>query len=168
MARRPHRSFQMQRSSRLTQWLGPAFQGYVSVASGGATLISTATFEDPVTLMRSRGMVSITPTAVSADLDLVGAFGVGIVSAEAAAAGVASMPEPYSDSDWGGWVVWRSFAYHFEFATAAAVNYPRFDFEVDSKAMRKISASETIVTIAESVTGAFEISSNLRRLIKLP
>ena len=84
------------------------------------------------------------------------------------AVGIASLPEPFTDADWGGWLVWRSFSYHLEFATAAALNFPVWDFEVDSKAMRKIRTSDAIVLVAESQTGAFFISTPLRHLIKLP
>ncbi len=89
---RPHRSFGGKRSARLTQWIGPAAQDYVNVAAGGATLLGSAPFEEAATIMRTRGQVSIIPQAVSADVAIAGAFGIGIVSQEAFAAGVASKP----------------------------------------------------------------------------
>ena len=155
------------RSGRLTQWIGPADQGYVTVAAGGSTLVSSASFDQPLTVMRSRGQVSIIPTVLSADLNIVGAFGMAIVSAEALAAGITSIPDPFLDADWGGWYVWRSFSYRFEFADATGVNFPNWSFEVDSKAMRKLTVNEAIVLVAESQGGGFSISTPIRQLVKL-
>ena len=91
----------------------------------------------------------------------------GIVSAEAFAAGVASVPEPFTDADWGGWMQWRAFSYQFEFGTAAAVNYPNWNFEIDSKAMRKVESNEVLVQVFESIVGAVRVSAPLRILLKL-
>ncbi len=167
MARPRARGFSRQKSARLTQWVGPADQGFIGVASGGAILLTSFPFEEPATIMRTRGNVAIRPAAFTADVDIVGAYGHGVVSQEAFAAGVVSIPEPFSDGDWGGWFVWRSFAYHFEFADATGVNFPNWTFDIDSKSMRKVSPNEVMVTIVESREGAFNLSSNIRTLIKL-
>jgi len=152
---------------RTTEWIGPADQNFVGVGSGGATLIASSSFEISSTIIRTRGAVTIRPAVTVADAAIVGAFGMGIVSAEALAAGIASIPEPFSDGDWGGWFVWRSFGYELEFEDATGVSYPSWGFEVDSKAMRKIGPSEAIVFVAESQFGAFDIAASLRLLAKL-
>ena len=130
-------------------------------------MISSVSFEEQTTAVRLRGQVSIAPNAFTADLNIVGAIGLGIVTAEAFAAGVGSIPEPFNDADWGGWLMWRSFSYRFEFASAVGVDFPNWNFEVDSKAMRRISPNEVAVIIAESQSGAFVISTPLRMLVKL-
>ena len=161
------RSFGHSGSRRLTQWAGPAIQAYVAVASGGATLIAQLAFEEQSTIVRNRGMVSIRPQSYAADIDINGAYGIGIASAEAVAAGVASVPEPFTDGDWGGWMVWRSFAFHYEFASAISTFESSWQTEVDSKAMRKVSPNEVAVFVAESQSGAFFIAEGIRTLIKL-
>ena len=163
-----HRGFRgSQRSQRLTTWIGPADQGYVNVASGGATLITSFAFEEPATIMRTRAMVSFRPQSTGADLDIVGAFGMGVVSAEAFAAGVASIPEPFSDADWGGWFVWQSFGFRIEFSDATGIAFPRWDVTLDSKAMRKVGSNEVAVFVAESQAGAYAINTPVRMLVKL-
>ena len=152
---------------RLTQWIGPALQGYIAVATGGATVIASVPFLEKATIARTRGNVSIKPEAVASDTELIGAVGFGVVSSEALAAGVASIPEPFTDADWSGWFVWRSFSYDFEFSDASGLNYPDWNFEVDSKAMRKVGPNESAVIVAESFSGAFRISIPLRMLVKL-
>jgi len=164
---RPRHSFGRRGGQkRLTEWIGPADQGYLSVASAGATLIGFGSFETSATIVRTRGMVSIR-AAVSAGLDIIGAIGVGIVSTEAFTAGIASVPEPFSDADWGGWYVWRSFSYRFDSVTQVGVFPSVWDFEVDSKAMRKIGSNETLVIVAESQAGAYFVSAPLRTLVKI-
>ena len=152
---------------RLTTWLGPADQGYVSVASGTKVIISFASFGEPATVIRSRGTVSIAPDSFGADVEYKGAIGMGIVSTDAFTAGVASIPGPWLDSDWGGWYVWRSFAEIFEFKDATGSLVISTGFQVDSKAMRKITTNETLVVIAESQSGAYQIFSAVRTLLKL-
>ena len=154
-------------SRRLTQWVAPANQGYVVVADGGATVVSTIPFGVPATIVRTRGQVSIRPNSLAADAAIIGAIGMGIVSAEAVAIGVTAIPEPFTDGDWPGWFVWRSFSFLYEFQDATGTGIQTIDFEVDSKAMRKIGQNETIVFVAESQAGAFQVSSPVRMLIKL-
>ena len=130
-------------------------------------MVQSFTPVESMTIIRHRGMIMFTSQAEVADLNIVGALGFGIVSNEAFAAGVGSIPEPFTDSDWGGWMVWRSFAYHFEFQDATGVNYARWDMEIDSKAMRKIGPNEVLVHIVESQTGAFNLAAPIRALVKL-
>jgi len=167
VARRHNFNRPRQSRGRLTQWIGPPLQSYVAVSSAGATLVSSATFEEPITQVRTRGIVSIRPASTAADVDITGAFGIGVVSAEAFAAGVGSIPEPYTDGDWGGWFVWRTFSMSIQFESATGVRDLTQNFEVDSKAMRKLSPNETMVFIAESQVGAFQIADCTRQLIML-
>ncbi len=172
--RRVVRGFPVARGARRrTQWVGPADQQYVAVATTAKTLIGSFTPATAVpsmnnpTVVRVRGEVSITPQAFSADVTIVGAYGVAIVSTDAFAAGAASVPGPFDDADWGGWLVWRSFSRIFEFADATGFFWGSFEQEVDSKAMRKMGSNDTMVLVAESQLGAFFISMPLRFLMKL-
>ena len=164
--RRSFRSFGP-RSARLTEWGGLADQGFVAVASTGATLVSSVSFEDPGTLIRSRGALSLHPTSFAADGNVVGAFGAGIVSAEALAVGITALPHPYRDSDWGGWMIWESFAFRLEFASAVGFEMPTIRIVIDSKAMRKVAPNEALVFVAESQEGAFQVNEAIRLLLKL-
>ena len=153
--------------TRKTQWGGLADQAYLTVASGGSTLISSTSFAAPATVVRNRGMVAIKPSSYTADVSPVGAVGMGIVSQEALAVGVSAIPTPFSDADWGGWLMWRSFAYHFESITQAGVLLGTWNMEIDSKAMRKVEPNEALVFIAESQSGAFSIAETVRLLLLL-
>ncbi len=63
--------------------------------------------------------------------------------------------------------MWRSFSYTYEFHTAASSLLASWQFEVDSKAMRKAESNEVLVTVAQSNSGAYEISMPMRFLTKL-
>jgi len=167
MARR-HGSFRDKGARRLTQWVGPAIQGYVGVATGGATLIASTAIEEQTTVVRTRGHCSVQPGSFAADLNVIGAVGMCVVSQEALAAGVTAVPEPFTDAEWGGWLVWRSFSLHLDVQSAVGFDAnSALEFEVDSKAMRRVSPNEAIVIVAESQAGAFDISTPWRMLLKL-
>ncbi len=119
------------------------------------------------TIVRARGQVSVAPDVASADVDIVGAIGMGVVTEEAFAAGEASIPGPFGGADWDGWFVWRSFSMRYEFHTAASTLLLDQRWEVDSKAMRKVPQGLTIVLMAESQTGAYDLSMPIRLLLKL-
>ncbi len=120
------RSFTRGGPRRQVTWVGPADQGFIAVSSGGATLLSSfnpvtdAGMSKP-TIVRTRGAVTIVPNSFAADLNFDGAFGIGVVSNQAFAAGIASIPEPFDEADWDGWMVWRSFAYTLEFSDATGI-----------------------------------------------
>ncbi len=156
---------------RQVTWIGPADQGYITVAAGGATILGSfdpiAAGMDKPTIVRTRGFVGIVPLSYTADLTVTGAFGVGVVSTQAFAAGIASVPEPFDEADWDGWFVWRSFAFEYEFQDSTGSFLSTFGLEVDSKAMRKVSANETMVLVGQSESGAFKIAPHIRALLKL-
>ena len=168
MARRFRRGAQNAQRHRLTKWIGPADQGAVNVASTGATIISSVSFEDPATLVRTRGVVGVKLQAYGADSEVFGALGLGIVSAEALAIGVTAVPHPFRDPDWGGWFVWRTFFFRYEFHDATATMFPAsIQFEIDSKAMRKVEPNEALVVVAESQVGSFAVADGTRVLVML-
>ena len=152
---------------RLTEWGNLADQGFVAVSSAGATLISSTSFESPGTIVRSRGMISLRFAAHNADVSVVGAFGIGLVSAEALAVGITAVPEPFTDSDWGGWMTWQPFARRLEFSDATGLYSEDWEYVIDSKAMRKVEPNSAMVFVAESQQGAFQISETVRLLLKL-
>jgi len=142
-------------------------QGYVTVAAGTKVIIQSISFAEKATIVRNRGQFSIKPVSAAADVSVVGALGVGIISAEALAAGAASIPGPFSQAEWDGWMVWQPFQFTFEFVTGAGILITSTEAVIDSKAMRKVGANEVAVFMAESQSAAFEISVVLRTLIKL-
>ena len=129
--------------------------------------MSSISFAEPSTIVRTRGMFTIALSTYVADLEIVGAIGMGVVTAEAFLAGVASVPEPYTDADWGGWFMWRSFAHRYEVKGGESSLLASWSIEVDSKAMRKVTTNEVMVVVVESHVGAIRVADCTRNLIKL-
>jgi len=140
---------------------------FTAVAAGGATILTSLSFESPGTLIRTRGMVSVFPQAAGADINVVGAFGIGIVSAEALSVGITAIPTPFTDADWGGWMVLQPFAFRLDVTSDIGRLISSLQIEVDSKAMRKVGPNTAAVVVAESLSGALSVADTTRLLLKL-
>ncbi len=157
---------------RTTTWsLGTGGVTQQAIITTGKTLLGSGIVlvtEDTATIVRTHGYFWAGVQQASAALDgFIGAFGIGLVSDQAFAAGIASIPTPFTDAEWDGWFLWGSFSLAWDFDDATGVRFSMLNHIVDSKAMRKVSDNETIVLVAESQSGAFDISMPLRMLLKL-
>jgi len=160
---------------RKTSWIQGPGDATIIVMSGSSTLGfgSSVGLFDGETVIRVRGSLQAFLTSVTAAGDGYHvAVGIGVFTSEAFAAGIASLPSPISDMDWNGWLYHRFYDLH-----GAAAGSPEADvstsiqFEVDSKAMRKVNDGVTIgclvqgVELGDSVMGVYFQS---RLLMKLP
>ena len=170
-----HASRSTQRSKRLTEWiLGPSSVDGAFSASGKALWSFGAFGDRPVTIVRIRGHMSLYMIASSTvGTGFFGALGIGLVSDEAFAAGVASIPGPLVSADWDGWI-WHNFfdvrAITGTIADGANADSVVARIEIDSKAMRRWDAeSMTLVgvtEVVESIAGQLETQGDSRVLIK--
>ena len=156
---------------RQVTWISPADQGYLAVGANAKVLMASfdpvATGMEKPTIIRNRGELSVRPTSFASDAGIVGAYGMAIVSDQAAAIGITAIPGPFTEAEWDGWLVWHSFSMFLEFGDATGRFMADRAIIVDSKGMRKISDNETLVVVAESQSGAFSISAPIRTLFKL-
>ena len=155
-------------NKRVNAWVASADQGGQSLASNASAIMQSNATLGGTTIVRTRGLLLVRPQGFGADLDMQGALGIGIVSDQAFAAGAGSVPGPWTDADWDGWFVWQPWALRVEFSDATGVLVPaNVNWEIDSKAMRKVQFNETVVIVAESQAGAVIIETPFRMLIKL-
>ena len=153
---------------RLSAWIASADQGFVAVAAGASVIEQSNPTLAATTIVRTRGVVSVRPSAYAADAELVGAIGFGVVSDQAFAAGAASVPGPWTDPDWDGWFVWIPYSFNFEFIDATGTLLPgTVQIPLDSKAMRKVNFNETVVVVVESQAAAIQVGVTFRMLVKL-
>jgi len=156
---------------RKTVWIGTAIQGNLSIASG-ASFIMSSFAPDTLsilagTVVRVRGKILVRPQAFGADQEFNGAWGLGAVSDEAFAAGEASIPRPFDDDDWPGWIAHGYYMGHLQFQSATSeLVFPIID-TIDSKAMRKIGPNTTLVWMVESNFGAVSVYLHARVLMML-
>ena len=127
-------------------------------ATGSTLLITSQTGHEGETLARVRGLLSVVLESAAGIGDgFFGALGMAIVTSAAAAAGVASIPTPLTEQGWDGWLLHRYFAVHRGLADGGAS--PHLQLELDSKAMRKTSEDEALVSVLEvAETGTAQCS----------
>ena len=137
---------------RATQWLGSALgTDVIALAAGASTIDQTFAFVEPATIVRTRGSIWVTSDQVATTEHPFGALGVAVVTDQAAAAGVASVPTPITENDSDDWLLWTPFAQSVRFASGIGFDsqaFSRFDF--DSKAMRKVDDNSTAVVMIEN------------------
>jgi len=155
---------------RKSVWIGVADQGFQAIAAGTKVIMQSLAADagSETTVVRNRGVFSMAPGSPGADSTPIGAFGIGIVTAQAFAAGVASVPGPWTDSDWEGWMVWQAFALSWDFRDATGASFVSREQVIDSKAMRKFEDGTVLVAVVESQAAALSVSLNVRTLLLLP
>ena len=134
------------------------------------TLVAFVMFiaDEAETLLRSRGRFRMVLNAAAIDESVTIAVGLAIVSARAAAAGVASLPRPATEGSYP-WL-WHDFGVASTFQGQASGTFAQvIDMIVDSKAMRKVKEDEVMVFVVEVCSsvdggGSLQIDGGLRAL----
>jgi len=148
------RSFSSRAPRRGTFWgRSPADTTPTFIANNTAVLDSTSAISaaEGQTIVRIRGTIFIVSDQASSLEDQVGALGVAVVSEQAVAVGVGSVPTPYTDQDSDKWMLHQYFAARTSVDSAGADlsgPYQRFDF--DSKAMRKMVLGDEMIFVVEN------------------
>ena len=147
------------------------FTGTVSQFLGSALSF----LEDGLTVLRFRGYLRAILTAVAGANDgFSGAMGIGMTTTAAITAGAASVPLPIDEQDWDGWLYWRAFSLQSATATIGdGVNAVgvALDYEIDSKAMRKVGEDMALYAVLQSVengTSVMDVWHDSRVLLALP
>jgi len=130
----------------------PSVTGNPGAGGIGATVgFFTVANETDLTLLRTFLSIGFVGEAANDGQYMIN-IGMGVVSEQAAVAGVGSIPNPMSNSDWDGWVL------HKSLSLQGGTPESRADTQiwVDSKAMRKIPAGNSIILVAQAhhLTGA--------------
>jgi len=171
MARRPFRSRLAQRPRSALNWFGSAdFTAVSGLASGAAVLDQSLTVGVDATVMRTRGRLFVRTDQQVATEDVIGSLGFAVVSAQALAAGVGSIPTPQTDIASDLWFLYDSFTAGFTRASDIGIaNNSWHMVEFDSKAMRKVNSTEAVVVVLENASGTTGLiyTIQFRMLIKV-
>ena len=142
---------------RQTQWGGSALKTTEIAAPANTTILDqsfTAAVLDPdtpMTVVRTRGILSIRTDQVIATEQPFGALGFMVVNENARVAGVASLLTPYTDALAEQWFVHQYWHTGILFGDATGIQAPPFrEYVFDSKAMRKVGEGEAIVILLEN------------------
>jgi len=162
MARRFAPNVRTRGPRRLTDWIASTDETDRTALAAATSLLDQSLLVTVVgTIVRTRGMISVWTDQVATSESPFGALGMGIVSAEAATAGAASIPAPYSNASWDGWMVHQYFHAPMTFGDATGFAALGATFEFDSKAMRKITPDDVLVVMVENASASDGLLFNL-------
>ncbi len=157
---------------RLTAWSATAPETqWIALAAGTSVIDSTfTTAAGSVTVVRSRGLLSVVTDQEAADEQPFGAVGIAIVSDQAVAAGVGSVPSPYTEPESDFWLLHQFWSAEARIGDGTGFARLSQVFELDSKAMRKVSDDETLILMMENgnATDGILYRLDMRFLVKLP
>ena len=170
-------------AKRLTSWdigVGDASRTVVGSTTPQFLGSALSPIIPGLTLVRTRGSLLISLATVTTARDgLVGAVGIGIASAAAVAAGITSVPTPFTEQSSENWIWWQAFAVTLpQVGTDAATGLgagtqaATVRVEIDSKAMRKFEIDQSLYAAIEVGTevgvASADVFLNTRMLFKLP
>ena len=127
--------------------------GVTAFSSTATSILASLPLSSPGTVMRILGGWWAQPTPggtfVAGDKAEI-AIGVGVVSADAAAAGSAAVPQPITDEGWP-WLYWKSFTVLIDAAVAESSESSgvRIRHELDIKSMRKFKSNMSLVVVGQ-------------------
>jgi len=145
------------RSSGLSrEWgLGPGGTAVTLLSASGSSLLGSAITPagGEITVMRTRGIfeASIVSQPDADGSGFFGAVGIGLATAAAHTAGIASLPTPITEAGWDGWLWHYFFSVHVNDITFAPNVDATQRVEIDSKGMRKLDAFGAIYAAVEVV-----------------
>jgi len=172
MARKFATRSQMHGPKRDSLWI-PGLVATTTVAGNtailNASLNAAALALRPFTIVRTRGLLYHHSDQVSANEAYQAAYGMAVVSEQAAAIGVTAIPTPITDQGSDFWFLYELLFGRFNFITGTGTNSPSgVQVPIDSKAMRKVDISENIVTVVETAGGnGMTLVDSFRMLVKL-
>ena len=157
---------------RATEWIASADINAVASLGGGLSVLQSAILSSvnldlvPSTIVRTRGFIFVQSDQAAASEQQLGAIGFSVVSEQAAAAGVASVPSPITDETSEMFFLWQPFAFSHGAGTVDSQRGGMVDF--DSRAMRKWQDGEAIAVVIENAgTFGIEFWLKFRMLVKL-
>jgi len=160
---------------RRTGWEeGPGVNTATAFSASATSILGAgqAFVADGATIVRLRGYVELVVSTSTAALDgFNGALGIGIVSTPAFTIGVTAVPAPVDEIEWEGWMWHQFFSIHSSTTVPSDAYWQRLFFDIDSKAMRKINAEETlmaVIQVFETGTATMSVRLATRMLLKLP
>ena len=161
---------------RKTAWgVGPRGRT-AGITAAGNTLFATAAAVvlEAITLVRTRGELTVVGTVATALDDGFAevAAGICIVTENAIGIGVTAVPDPIADRTWDGWLWYWNGGMIADSTAVSVGNGGNKVITIDSKAMRKLRSTDRLIGLVAtgSLNGAATIVAtlNTRMLFKLP
>jgi hypothetical protein len=153
----------------LTDWSSTEPEtAYTTLAASTKVIDSVFTTEEPVTITRVVGQLDVISDQLSAFEKPFGAMGTALVTDQARVAGAASIPGPYTAAESDVWFLHQFWVAPVLFATAVGISKTNQTYQMDSRAMRRMTPEDSMVIMIEngSLFGV-DYRLDLRILIKV-
>jgi len=172
MARRLARTFSRGPRSATDWTASPPITAFTTLSATSAILdLTFVPLSGGETVLRTRGIFTYMSDQAAANENVMGAVGIGVVSAQAESVGITAIPHPATDASWGGWLFHSFFATRVQFVSAVGVlSGASFAQEIviDSKAMRKVGDDYRLVMVVENTSNkGMQYGLQLRILSKI-
>jgi len=161
---------------RQTTWIASADITAPTTLSGGVAVLDQSfteaqiAFLGPFTVTRTVGWLAVRGDTLSQSEDQLVAVGAAVVSEQARAAGIASLPTPITDEESDLFFLYDSVVGGFDLLTAVGMSNQSWTIRYfDSRAQRKVqSDGEGVVwTVENSLATGLEYMLKFRMLVKL-
>ncbi len=149
-------------------WVANQETGLTTVAVSTKVLMGTFTVTgSPETVRRVRGLVHWQSDQSAASETPFGAIGMCVVTQDAAAAGAASIPGPFTDAASSVWLYHQFLLNKFTLGSAIGFDANAgTQYEIDSKGMRRVSDEQEVAIMVENgnSTQAAQVIAMIRML----
>ena len=169
MARRQYQN--QRRSSRPNRhWFGNVPAAFVTIPAASKVLLATFVLDNSgidETILRWVGGVAVSSDQTAGSETQNGAVGACLVTDTAAAAGIASLPDPVTDVADDLWFFYQSFAQQMTFFSAVGVNADMATwYPFDQRGKRIMQQGQTLVVIGANAhaTAGLNVAVNIRGL----
>ncbi len=158
---------------RDTLWLGGTFVNTTLTSASSAALVTSlsagALALRPFTIVRTRGIIQVQSDQEAASEDYSGVVARLVVSDQANAAGIGSVPTPVTESDSDLFMLYEPFASAMLDTGTSQQDGIGVQRVIDSKAMRKVDVGQDLIQVIEnsSVSNGCVWTTMFRTLIKL-
>ena len=154
---------------RATQWIASTAETAVSSLAGSSVVLDQSFgFGEPATIVRVRGSLWVASDQVAATERPFGAIGFATVTDQALAIGVTAVPSPITDQSSEEWLLWQPFFVDYTFLDATGVLQTYREYPLESKAMRKMGDSTSVIVVLENAaTVGMNYLMEFRMLVKL-
>jgi len=142
-------------SRRETSWLAIDPASVTLASSGSAAITHTMTTAEkaklPFTVIRTRLNVHIISDQLGADEFSMVGFGMCVVTEQAVSVGITAVPTPMTELRSDMWFVHQVMYNDFTFVSGVGFDSAGGrDYEIDSKAARKVNEDQEIIAVAEN------------------
>ena len=137
---------------RVRQWgFGPGSCVETSVSGVGSLFVGASVSPTTsLTVVRLRGRLQVQLlTASEVGGGFCGAFGIGLATAAAVAAGTTAVPTPIVEQEWDGWLFWTPVQIIATATDEFTGPSASLNIEVDTKAMRKLEVEDALYAMLE-------------------